>query len=88
MCVCVRAGTSNVPLGLPGLPGSSEVQKGVGEPPWDVHAHTSLPGTQGTAAGLRSAGRTWALGSRGICYLGIAAIAWGKLPAARSVSLV
>ncbi|KAM6326967.1 P-selectin-like isoform 2-T2 [Podargus strigoides] len=33
----------------------------------------------GTAAGLRSAGRTWALGSRGICYLGIAAIAWGTV---------
>lgn len=63
------------------------VQKGVREPPWDVHAHTSLPGTQGTAAALRSAGRTWALGSRGICYLGIAAIAWGKPPAACSVSL-
>ncbi|XP_049664063.1 P-selectin-like isoform X2 [Accipiter gentilis] len=33
----------------------------------------------GTAAGLRSAGRTWALGSRGICYLGIAAITWGAV---------
>ncbi|XP_009460853.1 PREDICTED: P-selectin [Nipponia nippon] len=33
----------------------------------------------GTAAGLRSAGRTWALGSRGICYLGIAVIAWGAV---------
>ncbi|KAM6396625.1 P-selectin-like isoform 2-T4 [Pluvialis apricaria] len=33
----------------------------------------------GTAAGLQSAGRTWALGSRGICYLGIAAIAWGTV---------
>lgn len=54
---------------------------GVHEPPWDRHAHASLPGTQGTAAGLRSAGRTWAPGSCGICYLGIAAIAWGKLPA-------
>ncbi|XP_072724375.1 P-selectin-like isoform X1 [Ciconia boyciana] len=33
----------------------------------------------GTAAGLRSARRTWALGSPGICYLGIAAIAWGTV---------
>ncbi|KAM9619242.1 P-selectin-like isoform 12-T12 [Morphnus guianensis] len=33
----------------------------------------------GTAAGLRSAGRMWALGSRGICYLGIAAITWGAV---------
>ncbi|XP_026709917.1 P-selectin isoform X1 [Athene cunicularia] len=33
----------------------------------------------GTAAGLRSAGRTWALGSCGIFYLGIAAIAWGAV---------
>ncbi|XP_075280223.1 P-selectin isoform X1 [Opisthocomus hoazin] len=33
----------------------------------------------GTAAGLQSAGRTWALGARGICYLGIAAIAWGTV---------
>ncbi|XP_030352417.1 P-selectin-like isoform X2 [Strigops habroptila] len=33
----------------------------------------------GTAPGLRSAGRTWALGSRGIWYLGIAAIAWGMI---------
>ncbi|XP_042642275.1 P-selectin isoform X2 [Tyto alba] len=33
----------------------------------------------GTAVGLRSAGRRWALGSRGICYLGIAAIAWGMV---------
>ncbi|XP_053928949.1 P-selectin isoform X3 [Cuculus canorus] len=31
----------------------------------------------GTAEALWSAGRTWALGSRGICYLGIAAITWG-----------
>ncbi|XP_040466803.1 P-selectin [Falco naumanni] len=31
----------------------------------------------GTAAGLRSAGRTWALSSHGICYLGIAVITWG-----------
>ncbi|XP_009318956.1 PREDICTED: P-selectin [Pygoscelis adeliae] len=55
------------------------VHGGVRELLWDVHAHTSLPGMQGTAAGLRSAGRTWALGSRGICYLGIAAIAWGAV---------
>lgn len=55
--------------------------KEVREPPWDVLAHACLHDTQGTAAGLQSAGRTWALGSRGICYLGIAAIAWGKLPA-------
>ncbi|XP_062472254.1 P-selectin-like isoform X11 [Pezoporus occidentalis] len=33
----------------------------------------------GTAPGLRSAGRTWALSSHGICYLGIAAIAWGTI---------
>ncbi|KAM6077676.1 P-selectin-like isoform 5-T5 [Theristicus caerulescens] len=33
----------------------------------------------GTAAGLQSAGRTWALGSCGICYLGIALIAWGTV---------
>ncbi|XP_057258404.1 P-selectin [Pezoporus wallicus] len=33
----------------------------------------------GTASGLRSAGRTWALSSHGICYLGIAAIAWGTI---------
>ncbi|XP_054066507.1 cyclic AMP-dependent transcription factor ATF-6 alpha isoform X1 [Rissa tridactyla] len=34
----------------------------------------------GAAAGrLQSAGRTWALSSRGICYLGIAAIAWGTV---------
>uniref|UniRef100_A0A8B9FVR8 p-selectin n=1 Tax=Amazona collaria TaxID=241587 RepID=A0A8B9FVR8_9PSIT len=33
----------------------------------------------GTAPGLRTAGRTWALSSHGICYLGIAAIAWGTI---------
>ncbi|XP_009873470.1 PREDICTED: P-selectin, partial [Apaloderma vittatum] len=33
----------------------------------------------GAAAGLPSAERTRALGSRGICYLGIAAIAWGTV---------
>ncbi|KAM6262388.1 LOW QUALITY PROTEIN: P-selectin-like [Porphyrio hochstetteri] len=44
-----------------------------------MHAHASLPGTQGTAVGPQSAGRMWALGSRGICYLGIAAIAWGTV---------
>lgn len=64
------------------------VHGGMHERLWDVDAHTSLPDTQGTAVGLRSAQRTWALGSRGICYLGIAAIAWGKLPAACLVSPV
>lgn len=62
------------------------VHGGVREPPWDVHIHAFFLGMQGTAAGLRSAGRTWALGSRGICYLGIAAITWGKPPATCSVS--
>ncbi|KAM9543836.1 P-selectin-like isoform 11-T12 [Guaruba guarouba] len=33
----------------------------------------------GTAPGLRTAGRMWALSSHGICYLGIAAIAWGTI---------
>ncbi|KAM9186676.1 P-selectin-like isoform 4-T4 [Mergus octosetaceus] len=33
----------------------------------------------GTAAGQCFAGRTGALGSRGVCYLGIAAITWGML---------
>ncbi|XP_061201343.1 P-selectin-like isoform X2 [Neopsephotus bourkii] len=33
----------------------------------------------GTVLGLRSAGRTWALSSHGICYLGIAAITWGMI---------
>ncbi|XP_064928384.1 P-selectin isoform X3 [Columba livia] len=33
----------------------------------------------GTAVGLRSAGRTQALGSRDICYLAITAIAWGAV---------
>lgn len=45
---------------------------------WVVCAHASFPGTQGTAAGQCFAGRTGALGSRGVCYLGIAAITWGK----------
>lgn len=43
-----------------------------------VRAHASLPGTQGTAAGQCFPGRMGALGSRGVCYLGIAAITWGK----------
>ncbi|KAI6064116.1 P-selectin isoform X1 [Aix galericulata] len=34
---------------------------------------------QGTAAGQCFAGRTGALGSRGVCYLGIAAITWGMV---------
>nr|XP_047936224.1 P-selectin-like isoform X3 [Anser cygnoides] len=34
---------------------------------------------QGTAAGQCFPGRTGALGSRGVCYLGIAAITWGMV---------
>lgn len=50
-------------------------------------ACSRLPPCQGSAVGLRSAGRTRTLGSPGI-YLGIAAIAWGKPPTTCSVSPV
>nr|XP_047936222.1 P-selectin-like isoform X1 [Anser cygnoides] len=61
------------------LPAQGQARRALRSTGMAVHAHASLPGTQGTAAGQCFPGRTGALGSRGVCYLGIAAITWGMV---------